>query len=599
MQDRKSTAKISAFMANPDLRNNVKSLDLRHLHSAAAEYKTKYGIHIAINGETLYGQQLIHQMIDIYERMRTHLSDMMHCLDVMYVIFIAYYWQADVNKKNLSACVNEIVNETIQVSSLDTMPLCKLSDSDNKEIRKILDELSFIDENNQVISLNKFQLMRLNSRLYTYFHQNKDRPLHCQPAFVFCSSFFKVVITLLKIKRWDICLNRFQAMHEMKSIQRTLRSDKAVGYLFTNEERSAYSGDHIEAFIIMKDRIIKPLHWPRLWEDQSIKVYEFPELHASDWLSSFCVYSDKSLLPNFLKMSVDDLLKLNQPQRTARGCATFCLLYLKELLRDNCFQLFHYSFSVPIYSKIFSDQTPSLHYIFMPSPQVLRYSQSWFYNYVAASLMSDKTLIKINRIAYYTRQPITSEYQSFRDLLSESKSTAIALGDQQTVAANTKLLREFPSFKKKWLAEHENATTKRERFSAEPNRNYYVTYKSQGFFGRSVYIEAFSFLKLLREDQPQIKPIRDKAIKLVNEPSFQALPHLRQYAVMIGFLLEEKKEDPVVYLFLLYGLIEPWRKQLQFTDKMCIRLFKSYSENPQELAPQAFGHRSNGNRLQS
>ena len=106
------------------------------------------------------------------------------------------------------------------------------------------------------------------------------------------------------------------AIQEMVHISKQLKDNEYAGYLYTNQPVDGY--DHYEAFIVGKDKIIKPVKW----NADVIKMldpnrYLSGEKTATTDLSSFCS-------------------EISVPQAGGQLCGTLCIAYLKNLLREEC-----------------------------------------------------------------------------------------------------------------------------------------------------------------------------------------------------------------------------------------------------------------------
>jgi hypothetical protein len=518
-------------------RPETKSLTTRQLYILADNFNRTIaaGQNIVVNGETLVGQLFINETIDILKRIKTHLAELnLHHL--VYVILVAYYWQPETGKKdNLFTFITPLIKDIIKNRCLDKIPLCQFSATDNKAIQVIFEDLGYLDANSNVKILTEPQLRRLNSRVSEYFHHVINIPLYHNAAFVFGDTFLTTIVNLLKANSDYICLNRFQAMHEAESIQQALRSDQVVGYLFTNDERDC--NEHTEALIITKDRIIKPLHWPRLDEDRAFKTYQFKHLAGSDWITGLF---DVSMMGH---ISIDFLNKLileNSPQRAVIGCGTLSVIYLKQLLKNNAKHLHDYSLCMNIYSDLLGYGDPfGRHAIFIPPPRVLRYSQSAAYNRVIFRLISDERLGfsvgLTNGDASLKHIEIT-----LSKLLKDSFVSAVMAGDDATAAENKVWIEKLPAFRKKWLEQYEREEIKRSAFTTEGNINLYLTYKSHKAVERANKGIPFSspYLKLMSLPK-EYKFIQEEAAILVSDRDFQSLPYRYQYKILLGFLLKQ------------------------------------------------------------
>lgn len=138
------------------------------------------------------------------------------------------------------------------------------------------------------------------------------------------------------------------------------------GYLFPahhNLER----GGHVETYVITS-------------RGESIRVipHESP-LGAPDPVNLFNADPRHFMAPG----------KATNPQAAGVGCATLGLSYLKEYLKDDAHQLNHFT-SMVVHRPMDSDPAAEPVRFHLPSPQVLRYSQSAFYAKLMAAMVGGR-----------------------------------------------------------------------------------------------------------------------------------------------------------------------------------------------------------------
>ncbi len=233
------------------------------------------------------------------------------------------------------------------------------------------------------------------------------------------------------------------AVNNILSIQKTLQPNQYVGYLHT----SAVKGlGHFECFIISSNEIIKPISWSLNdlgFENPNVMGDVF--LHAPDYRYSFIPDEDN-----------DDYL----PQADNYSCASICLSYLKNLLKNDAIQLREHSLSLPYY-----DSHAQLCYFFIPSPAVLRYTQVSAYNKRIKELVeSDGS---------------TSLVHMLNSCIEQTKSsTKLRRAFKNKVIAEAKShLNALSVFRQKWLMEYARVDAKRELMQNEKNR--YLNYTAQ------------------------------------------------------------------------------------------------------------------------
>lgn len=142
-------------------------------------------------------------------------------------------------------------------------------------------------------------------------------------------------------------------INEILCIQKELfelDSNEYIGYIFST--KVPLKNDNFEAIIIHKDKLIKPLH-SSLSSEHDIKIPD--------------IYSTQVVLPT------------TYPHNAKWESGSLAFLYLKELLKNNAEQLISYSLTVDIESSK----------IFIPSPQVLKYTNNEFNTKLAHFLIAD------------------------------------------------------------------------------------------------------------------------------------------------------------------------------------------------------------------
>lgn len=203
----------------------------------------------------------------------------------------------------------------------------------------------------------------------------------------------------------------------MHKIQLELAENEAAGYLHTNGKFKS-AKNHIECFIITKKNIIQPVVW---YADFAETV--FTEGHRNVPSADLGRLSKEYLIP----------------QADGYSCASLGLAYLKQLLKDEAKQLRELTLSIPYF-----DMYNSLHYFFVPSPQVLRYSQSSAYNkYLEAFVMEETAGTFIHK-----EKPIA--YITLKQKL-ETTITIAKRGMLTSIYAEAEsLLEQLPAFRKRW-----------------------------------------------------------------------------------------------------------------------------------------------------
>ncbi|MFI5139845.1 MAG: hypothetical protein ACHQIM_18630, partial [Sphingobacteriales bacterium] len=194
-------------------------------------------------------------------------------------------------------------------------------------------------------------------------------------------------------------------------VQKQLREDEVAAYLSTNGRKGSEKS-HVELLIITPDKIIKPLCW-RTFND----VISAPiETNLWDFANSFLV-----------------------PQADGSGCASLSLSYAKQLLKDNAKQLKELTLIVPYYN-----QDGQLNYFFVPSPQVLRYSQSSAYNKYLEALVMENTK------GSFTHKNKIVPFETLHENLNKTHEDATKQGQIHIAQEASNLLQQLPDFRKRW-----------------------------------------------------------------------------------------------------------------------------------------------------
>ncbi len=219
----------------------------------------------------------------------------------------------------------------------------------------------------------------------------------------------------LRLRQEKVCLNKEQALEEIKKIQENLNDSENIIYFFTNDKR--IGPGHFECLYIRKTEIIKPVHW-YLDDSNIIDSKDLNNLFITD-LSNYV-----SPVLNF---------KLLQPQVDLVSCGTLGLMYLKELLKNDAHQLNMHTLKLTLIQ-----EENELVKLFIPSPHVLRYSQSSFYNsLLLAMIKNDKeSTIKYKNIKYRVKP--------LKQVLEDSLQLARKNGNNGIIEENTQILKYSP-----------------------------------------------------------------------------------------------------------------------------------------------------------
>lgn len=167
---------------------------------------------------------------------------------------------------------------------------------------------------------------------------------------------------------------------------------------------------------------------------------------------------------------LDSLSRKISPQADGDGCATLGWLYLKELLKNNLDQLNNFSLIIPVYTNAHQDKPL---YLFVPSPQVLRYSQSELYNKVICALFDVTT----NSVDVRHRGKHI-EVKTLKNIIEESLRLSNLKEDNNSIQKLESALTQLANLSIRWLDEYQKAAGKRQEMEFH-DTNYYLSYNSQ------------------------------------------------------------------------------------------------------------------------
>lgn len=238
------------------------------------------------------------------------------------------------------------------------------------------------------------------------------------------------------------------AFDEMLHIREGLNDGEYAGYIYTNQAGSGRG--HFEAFIIGKDKIIKPVKWD---------VDFSRTFHLGSYLADGKASTD---LFDFCGVS-------SIPQAGGEECGSLSVSYLKNYLQNNARQLEEYTLCIPYYPS--NPTTFEINYFFFPSPDVLRYSQSELYNkYIEAMLLPHTgNFTHKNKL-----HSIITLVTHLRNMIDK----ATALGNLKIKEEAALLLSILPDFTKRWLDRYQSINTKRQQMQTSEH-NAYLAYTSE------------------------------------------------------------------------------------------------------------------------
>ncbi|KTD19295.1 Uncharacterised protein [Legionella lansingensis] len=389
-------------------------------------YKNKYHLNadvkFIVNGSSEYGPEQIKKNkaeiqleIDAYQNK-----------ELNYAVFLENYWVPPqgslpgkyyLNKKNDKDSEFEEYYEGLYLAIKD----------------------EYLDEYGHLKKLDLEKKLKLNQILSN---------LNCKKKF---DDYLSEIIKDLNQRKLGVCLNKKQTLEEIEFIQKNLKENETAIYFFTNNKRIGPA--HFEVFIINKNTIIKPIHWPLNRE----------------------IIIDKNDIKNMFCADISDFISpyvAAVPQVDKVSCGTLGLLYIKEFLKNNALQLNQFTLKASIYHKKQKNSEIKNTNLFFPSPHILRYSQFSLYNEIIVAMLKNDDVVKIKH------KGTTYKVKTLKKILSDSIKIAKENGDEETVAANKNILKNLPNFRKKWLEEYQKIIEKRNGMQGKKH-NLYLAYCSK------------------------------------------------------------------------------------------------------------------------
>lgn len=420
---------------------NILPLDVSQLRKLIDYYEKNYNIKIYINGDSLNKLNILAKQAKQLTESDKKWYESWQCS-----VFIASYYHPDLQINPINFVMPHVIRNIVQESGLDGIENCKLLKTEKTTIQSILDKYLFSDKNQNIRSMTLDEIEKLDEQLTLHLLISDSEALQ-QKFKTFMLAYQSTMEALLAEKPY---LTKLQINHEIKCIQAALTSDKIVGYIFNDKVLTEQEG-HIEPLIITKNAVIKPIHWHTIAATKGITPGDLQGLYTSDWLTG-------------------------QAQSSPIGCRTLSLLYLKELLKNNAEQFIQYSRFCQIYSNITNIlKPPTLYGFYLPSPQVLRYSQSNLYNEMVVASMQDTD------IATFSHAGKTEEIVTIKKRLLDSMEVALKRKDTATFNENKKLFDKLPAFRELWLKQYAIVTEKRNAFNHEKTVNTYLSTRSKKF----------------------------------------------------------------------------------------------------------------------
>ena len=408
---------LSERKANFLQRNSFFSYQLRAAElPRIRDHYEKQGMLIVINGESPFGQSCLGSK----QRKLEALQKNLRIPQLKYAVYVIQNWELDVS-----------VPQTNKNSFLLTDVLLP---NELESLKKAL--AGFLTTDNKFKKMSRPELLEMNIICRNELDQSWLEQQICSYH------------ALLKRMQQDVCLEIHECVEEMQLLQSAMSDAKPVGYIYTHNHR--HVGGHFEVFIIMPDRIIKPLDWPGMRSqviNEEVLSFYYPCLS----------------LPILRKLSSSPT---PCPQAERLECGTLGMMYLKELLKDDAKQLHEFTLQIRFSS------AEQQYFFFLPSPQVLRYSQSTRFNKVIAAMLEDEVSVEV------THGAERYEVYTVRTLLEVSLRDAQVKNVPDQVRHLEGVLTDLPRFRDKWLAAYYEMGTKRAMMTKE-EKNHYLCYTTK------------------------------------------------------------------------------------------------------------------------
>lgn len=422
--NRKSiSAAKQSFLAQGN--HDSHGLNAIELIQVAQHYKDKFNINLIVNGETRIGKSILEEKRKtLREKMSSEL--------------LTPFTDKSVKYANILFC-DELDKEDKNLVSLFTQGIDYLStlgiDSPDKE------------------KLTREQLQHLNQICI----DSKKTDILDKAITVKLELLAKEIEENIE----NCSLNGKEIQHEINSLQETLKDNEFVGYAYSSEARTKQA--HFEFLIISNKQLIKLIHWHM---GEAIQEESFKSMPL--------YFSGINRLGEILKNSTAEV---KMPQGDGSACGTLGTLYIKELLKNNAEQLNEFAILFPFIKE------GNIHYYFIPSPQVLRYSQSISYNeFIKNLLMSNEDHISVTFKKPGEEKKITDQITTYKKLMLDTLDYAKQNGDTILQKQCEDLLTQLPIFRQRWGDAYQEMSLQRSQMdkSVDSNKaNVYLSYATR------------------------------------------------------------------------------------------------------------------------
>lgn len=383
----------------------VSVLDLEKM---VKHYQEKYGIRLIINGTTPKYQALIREREVDFEQQKQQF------LELKYARFLQIFFQPPtLNGANSPFSINKHMGAFIGYYEEIYNKVSPFLDTRGKIISGLsLEELRQLNEICQGLSCKGM----LDATINEFIERNSDY----------------------------IGLTAEESAREIKDICDELQEGQAVGYFFTGQ-RTTGKG-HFELYICLPDRAIRPI----FYNTALIRYHDLGGVFHLNFPFIAGKFFTSDLLKLYSGMDVQQLI----PQADRTSCGTLTMMYAKELLKMDAWALKEFTLNFTYYN-----QNGEKEYFFLPSPQVLRYSQMSLYNEALKAIVSQVNDGQPGLVRKCAKKYM---FHTIEKILLQSIEIALEKGDVDVVRENQKIRDILPSFQEKWQGAYREMIAKRE-----------------------------------------------------------------------------------------------------------------------------------------
>ncbi|OCH98885.1 hypothetical protein A8135_08980 [Legionella jamestowniensis] len=401
-------------------------VSVRDLEKIVQHYQEKYGIRLIINGTTPKYEARIKERQIEFEKQKQQF------LQLKYARFLQIFLHGpDV------------------LSTTDPFAINKNDGIFKEYYQEIRNKIApFLNPQGKIIStLSPEELSELNELC---------KELSCRHIFD------KKINEFIEMNADYIGLTSDESKDEIQEICDRLTGDEVVGYIFTGQRLTGRP--HFEIYICLPGKAIRPISyaiWPIDYCNLEGKLQFGSPSAAGNYFT-----------PELLKLYCKSNLRQQLiPQADVTSCGTLTMMYAKELLKEDAKQLKELTLSFTYYNKRGEKE-----HFFLPSPQVLRYSQVSLYNEALKAIVSKQNVAeKEQGIAHKNNKKYP--FKTLEMILNNSLQIASDRGDVETQEENQRIIDLLPQFQEKWQAAYEEMCNKRQTMQ-QPSGNKYLFYST-------------------------------------------------------------------------------------------------------------------------